>query len=188
MIRLGWSRNHINRQILRVRSAFRWAAAHELLPVGVYDVLRTVEGLRAARSAARESALVRPVAESHAAAIFAHLPSQVRAMVELEALTGMRPGGAHVMRGCDIDTTGKPWKYRPASHKTAHHGHDRVPVTGPQARAVLGPFLEGRDPLAHVPAATIVLGLRSLGAWTGTTSACIIVLAKDRAVMFEFGQ
>ena len=46
------------------------------------------------------------------------------------------------MRGCDLDTTGKVWAYRPEHHKTEHHGHQRVIYLGPQAQEIVRPFLK----------------------------------------------
>jgi integrase len=37
-------------------------------------------------------------------------------MIELQPLTGMRPGEACAMRVRDIDTTDKAWVYRPFQH------------------------------------------------------------------------
>lgn len=37
--------------------------------------------------------------------------------------------------------TGKVWIYRPTTHKTAHHGHERVIAIGPRAQSVLREFL-----------------------------------------------
>ena len=37
MIRMGWSRRYINRQVLRIKSVFRWAAENELVPASVYE-------------------------------------------------------------------------------------------------------------------------------------------------------
>ena len=52
------------------------------------------------------------------------------------------------MRCADLDTSGKVWLHRPGSHlraegqhKTAHHGHQRIIATGPQAQGVLRPWL-----------------------------------------------
>jgi len=149
MIRLGWSRNYINRQVLRIKSVFRWGVGHELIPASVYEALRAVEGLRAGRSDARETAKVKPVIGSHAEAIFSFLSPQVQAMVELQALTGMRPAEVCTMRGCDIDTISKPWRYKIVAHKTAHHGHERVVDLGPQARAIVEKFLK-LDPQAYL--------------------------------------
>jgi hypothetical protein len=48
----------------------------------------------------------------------------------------------------DIDTTGKLWVYKPAKHKTEHHGHDRI-YLGPLTQAVVKPFLKS-DTQAHL--------------------------------------
>jgi hypothetical protein len=53
MIGLGWCRTLINRRVERVRRAFRWAASQELVPVTVYQALRTVPGLQKGRTDAR---------------------------------------------------------------------------------------------------------------------------------------
>ena len=45
------------------------------------------------------------------------------------------------MRACDIDMSGAVWLYRPADHKTAHHGHGRTIALGPKAQAVVKEFL-----------------------------------------------
>jgi hypothetical protein len=73
MIRLGWCRNVINRQILRVKHVFRWAVENELLDAKVYEALRAVAGLREGKTPARETAPVKPVDEQHAESIFDHL-------------------------------------------------------------------------------------------------------------------
>jgi hypothetical protein len=54
----------------------------------------------------------------------------------------MRPGEACVMRGCDLDMTGPIWVYRPEHHKTVHQGHTREICLGPQAQAIVKPFLK----------------------------------------------
>jgi integrase len=127
---------------------FRWAAAKKLVPLSVHESLATVEGLRAGRSAARETPPVRPVAEDVVEATLPHMRPQVAAMVRLQLLTGMRPGEVVVMRGLDLEMTGKVWVYRPGSdqgahgkHKTAHRGQDRVILIGPRAQEVLRPWL-----------------------------------------------
>jgi integrase len=67
---------------------------------------------------------------------------QVRAMIDLQLLTGARPGELCRMRSCDVDTTPAVWVYRPESHKTAHHGHRREIFIGPKAQRVLRPLLK----------------------------------------------
>jgi hypothetical protein len=65
----------------------------------------------------------------------------VWAMIELQRLAGMRPEEACLMRTIDINTSGSIWEYRPESHKTEHHGKDRIIPLGPLAQEVLKPWL-----------------------------------------------
>ena len=141
MVRRGWCRTNINKQVSRVRTVFKWATSHELIPPAVYHALATVEGLRRGRTDAPDHAEVRPVPEAYVNAVLPFVSRQVGAMIRLQLLTGMRPGEVVIMRGADIDTTGKLWVYAPAEHKTAHHGHARTIYLGPQAIEVVRPFL-----------------------------------------------
>jgi integrase len=68
------------------------------------------------------------------------MQSAVAAMVQLQLLTGARPGEICIIRACDLDTSGRVWLYRPASHKTEHHGHERLIFIGPRAQEVLRPW------------------------------------------------
>jgi integrase len=73
-------------------------------------------------------------------------------MVELQRLTGMRPGEVCRMRLADIDRSGSVWVYRPVQHKTRHHGKRRVVMIGPRGQAVILGFLAGGvvDPSAPI--------------------------------------
>jgi integrase len=152
MIGLGWCRTLINRRIDRVKRAMKWAVAQELVAPGVYEALRTLPGLRRGRTEARESERVKPVAAEVVEATLPHLPPHVRVMVQLLMHTGMRPAEVCEMTPNTIDRTGRTWAYRPAHHKTAHHGKERVVPLGPKGRAVLAAFLAGRslDPDAPI--------------------------------------
>jgi integrase len=146
MVKLGWARTYVNKHVGRVKRVFRHATENEMVPPATYQGLQAVAGLRAGRSDARETAPVLPVDEAVVAATLPHLSRQVRAMVELQLLTGMRPGEVTRVRPADLDRTGKLWLYRPSQHKTAHHGHARTIYLGPKAQAVVAPFLVGRPP------------------------------------------
>jgi integrase len=148
MILEGHCRNRVNKDVDRIKRLFRWGASKKLVPLSVHESLATVGGLRAGRSAARETAPVRPVAEPVVALTIPYLRPQVAAMVRLQLLTGMRPGEVVVMRGMDLEMTGTVWTYRPGSdagphgkHKTAHRGQSRVIHIGPRAQEVLRPWL-----------------------------------------------
>ena len=92
MIKAGWVRSSINRQIGRIKRMLKWAVVEELLPVEVYTTVGRVDGLRAGRSRAKEAPPVKPVDESHVEVIRPHVSRQVWAMIQLQLLPGMRPG------------------------------------------------------------------------------------------------
>lgn len=138
----GLSRKVINRHIFRIRAVFKWGASQELIPSGIYEALRTVSGLGRGRSAARETKKVRPVPDEHVDAIKNYVLPQVWAIIELQRITAARSGEVVIVRASDIDMTGKGWLYRPSSHKTEHHDHERIIDLGPRAQAVIRPFLK----------------------------------------------
>lgn len=142
MIRRNWCRTNINRQVNRIRHVFKWGVANNMVPPSVFHGLQAVSGLKRGRSEARESEPVKPVPEAIVKATLPFLSRHLQAMVNLQLLTGMRPGEVCAMRGCDLDTTGRLWLYRPHQHKTLHHGHERIVYIGPQARQILEQFLK----------------------------------------------
>lgn len=142
MIALGWSRSTINKYVGVIKRVVKWAAANELAPSAVSHSLQAVSGLGRGRSVARETDPVGPVPEEHVDAILPFLTRQLQSMIELQELTGMRPGEATGMRGCNLDVTGSVWTYKPGSHKTEHHDRQRIIYIGPRAQAVIRPFLK----------------------------------------------
>ena len=141
MVDEGWTRKSINRMAARVVMAFRWGVKHELIPREVAYALGTVDGLRQGECGVQDAEPVRPVAQAAIEAVRPRLSRQVRALVDLQLLTGARPGELVILRPKDLDRTGPVWAYRPERHKTAHRGHTREIYIGPKAQAVLRPFL-----------------------------------------------
>lgn len=137
----GLCRNEVNKRVGRITRAFKWAVENELVPPSVLHGLKSVGGLRLGRTGARESKPVRPVANAFIEAVRPHVLPEVWAMIELQQLTGMRPGEVTIMRTGDLDTSGDVWSYTPARHKTDYHGHRRTIYLGPKAQAVLKPWL-----------------------------------------------
>jgi hypothetical protein len=45
-------------------------------------------------------------------------------MMQLQLVSGMRPGGVVQMRACNIDMSGKIWEYRRCSHRAAFVASD----------------------------------------------------------------
>jgi integrase len=141
MVDAGLSRNGVNRRTGRIARMFRWAASEEIVSAEIYHALRTVSGLQRGRTAARETEPVRSVPDAFVDAIRPHVARQVWAMVELQRLSGMRPGEVIRLRTRDLDTSGRVWIYRPVEHKTSYRGRDRDIYLGPRAQEILRPWL-----------------------------------------------
>lgn len=137
----GLCRNEVNKRVGKVVRAFKWAVSEEMVPPSVHHGLKAVAGLRRGRADVRESKPVKPVPDAFVDAIRPFVARQVWAMVELQRLSGMRPGEVVTMRTLDLDTSGKVWSYTPESHKTEHHGRPRHIHLGPRAQAILRPWL-----------------------------------------------
>ena len=103
----GNSRRTVNDQIGRIKRLFRWATENELVPPSVFHGLQAVAGLRRGRSVAREPIPVKPVPDAHIEAVQQYVSKQVWAMIQLQQLTGMRPGEVAMMRRCDLAQVGQ---------------------------------------------------------------------------------
>ena len=161
MIDKGWTRTHINHCVGCVKRCWKWGVAEELIPPGAFQALQAVEGLRAGRTTARpgKAGKVPPAPEWAVRLVQQLVLPQVRDMIELQLWTGARPGEIVQLRPGDVDRSGRVeidglpvdlpgvWVYRPGTHKTEHHDHHRIILLGPQAQAVLAPYLF-RDPAA----------------------------------------
>lgn len=142
MIEGGLSRGVVNARMNRIRRIVKWGVERELVSPTVLQGLQSVTPLKQGRSNARETGRVLPVSQVHIDAVITLVTRPVKAMIELQLVTGMRPGEIVLMRTRDIDMSGKIWEYRPESHKTEHHGKDRVIFLGPRAQEIVRPFLK----------------------------------------------
>ena len=149
MIEHGICRDSINKNIDRIRRIFRWGVENEKVPPDVLAALVAVRGLGKGRSNARETEPVKPVPIERVEAIQPFAKRPVWAMIQVQLLTGARPGEVLIMRGCDLDTTGDVWVYIPSSHKTEHHDRGRTIFIGPKAQAIIRPFLKA-DPQEYL--------------------------------------
>ncbi len=145
-------RNVVNRHTSRVKQMFRWAGSVQMIPGSVNENLRTVGAVTRRHKGVRNTAKVRPVSAADLAATLHHLSPTVRAMAELQALTGMRSSELLAIRtsGVERPAAGGNWTYRPRTHKTEHHGHDQTYGIGRRGQAVLLPFLRPDEPEAFV--------------------------------------
>lgn len=137
---IGWSRKRVNREIVRVRTVWRWAGIKRLVPETAWAGLLLVKGPKRGRiTQPRE-----PVAWDAVQKVLPHLEPTHAAMVQVQWHTGMRPGEVCKMRPCDVDRSGAVWIYRLESHKTDHHERaaawNKIAI-GPRSQAVIQPWL-----------------------------------------------
>ncbi|SIN69713.1 Phage integrase family protein [Singulisphaera sp. GP187] len=149
MIDAGLCRNTINGRLGKIRSMLRWATEERLVPADVLHELASVKALKRGRDGVRETELVGPVPDERVAAVLPCVSTPIRAMIELQRLTGMRPGEATAMRGADLDRSGDVWVYSPERHKSDHLGKARPIFIGPRAQDILRAWLVA-DPSAYL--------------------------------------
>jgi hypothetical protein len=88
----AFCRGVVNHRTNRIRRAFKWGVANELVPPSVLHALQAVTGLKRGRTEARETAPIGPVHPAIIAATIPHLNRHVDAIVRLQQLTGARSG------------------------------------------------------------------------------------------------
>jgi integrase len=147
MVDAGLTISTIRNRLGVIRRMIAWGVENERLSGDALYRLQAVAGLRVGQPGVKAPKKVKPVPAADLAAILPYLGPTVRAMVQVQALTGMRPGEVIRMTTGQIDRTTDPWLYKPAKHKTMNHGVERVIPLGPQAQELLTPWLRA-DPNA----------------------------------------
>ncbi len=146
------SRQYVNRQMKRLVHVFKWGAGDGLIPATIYQTLACVAPLKKGRTTARDTEPVKPVSDAIVDATIKHLPPVVVAMVKFQRLTGARPGEVCAITPALVDRSNAVWEIRLTEHKTAHKGKSRTVYVGPQAQAVLLPYLlRGADKSCFSP-------------------------------------
>ncbi len=88
MIDVDLCRTQINRRVGRIKHVFKWAVENELVPPSVYHGLQAVAGLKAGRSAARESEPVKAVPDERVDAVISVLSPSLSTLIELQNSPG----------------------------------------------------------------------------------------------------
>ena len=158
MVHDGLCRNVINRRITRIKTLWKWAAEEALVPGSVYQDVRAVRSLPPNAPGVRQTAHAASAFGEHVERVAPFCPRPVAAMLRLQYLAGMRSGEVRILRTVDVDTSNPAcWLYRPGSdagpfgkHKNAWRGQERVVAFGPQAIAILRPWLRPTEPMAFL--------------------------------------
>lgn len=137
------TRNTVNKYTGTVRRMFRWAASQELIDVTVYQALATLDNVRKRRTTARETAPIMPVNDRHLEKVLAIAPRVMRDMIQVQLLTGARPGEVCALRRGDIDVSGDVWLAVLQEHKGAwrESAQPRTIAIGPQAQVIIKNYL-----------------------------------------------
>jgi len=140
------NRSYVNDHIGITKRLFRWAVAQELIGPQVHQALEAVESIHKGRDPrVSESEKIRPAPRKHVQAILRFVSPQIRAMIQLQRLTAMRPDEVTIMRPADIDRSGDVWIFTPDGHKTEHLGIEKTVPLGFRAQTILRPWLD-REP------------------------------------------
>jgi integrase len=149
MAEAGLARNTINAYVGKIKRIWRRAAAKGIVDREHYLALEAVEPYQI-QEGGRETERVLSVPEEAVQAVLEVVTPPVRAMIEICCWSGCRTQEARLMRTCDIkdedpiippQLQGRCWVYRPPRHKTEHHGINRLILLGPQAQAIIEPWL-----------------------------------------------
>lgn len=139
-----WSRRVVNRNIVRIRTVWRWAERVGLVPPGSWGNLRTLPGLKPNDARVIDRPARRAVSRDEVWDTIRVACPKAKAVLLLLYWSGMRPSELRDMRPGDIDKSDpRCWIYRPAKHKNAWRGQERFIVLGPKCIAVLNWWEEG---------------------------------------------
>lgn len=126
MVRKGWSRSFVNKQVKRLRLVIKWAVGWEMIPQTVADSLAAVKSLEAGESDAPESKPRQAIPAEHLEAVRPFLTERYRDIFDLLLATGARSGEIIGLTSGAIDRNGEIWRAEILKHKTRRHGKSRT--------------------------------------------------------------
>lgn len=161
------SRGYVNKLLGIVRTMWRRLASDGLVTVAMRDSVCSV--LNAEAGQGRETSPRLPAPDADVVRTLPHMGAALRAMVQVQRLTGMRPGEVCRLKRGELSThpgevvhlrVGEHlvpvaaqtvgdvtvWLYVPSAHKGSRRKKPRAVPVGPQAQVVLAAILEGKGP------------------------------------------
>lgn len=148
-------RDQVNNRKNRLLRFFRWCVEYEICTSAVITRLECVASIGATHPGVRETDEVTSVPDEHVRLTMEASRPELRRAIEIQALTGMRPGELLLMRVCDLraeripDDAGEHhivWNYRPHWHKTKGKvkRFQRIIPLGPEGQMILREQVEAR--------------------------------------------
>lgn len=146
---LTLSRGTANRRTTRVKTIWRWAELHNLVPHGSYANLAALPPLDGRSGVPKGEGMgASKLADVLQVAACAVPPAGDMLLVQWWC--GMRSGEVRIMRTVDLDRKNSVWFYYPSQHKNQWRGEERVVMVPPEAQILLAPFLNESSPNAFL--------------------------------------
>ncbi|MDZ4685397.1 MAG: tyrosine-type recombinase/integrase [Planctomycetaceae bacterium] len=142
MVARGWCRKFINKSIVRVRHVFWWGIENDMVEPVTLQRLEAVAGLAAGKTEAKDRPRRESVPAANVDAVKGAVSPLVRDLMDLQLLTGCRPGELLLLTTGMIDRSAAVWTATLEDHKTAHHGKTRRLHFGPKAQTILAKSLK----------------------------------------------
>ena len=145
-------RQIVNRYARRIVSIFAWGVENELVQETTWRALKTVKPLSEGYPGTFDNEERQPVSDDTIRRTLPFMPLTLRAMVQVQYLTGCRPSEILNMRVGEIDRTRDNglWYYTPKSHKTKKYiGKKEIPLGKPE-QELIAPYLKGKTPESSV--------------------------------------
>lgn len=135
-----WSPSMVNKATSTIIRFFRYLELKRHVPLG------TIQNLKSAGRFEEEGSSREPVSPEVVDATLPYLTPPVRALIELQLLTGARPSELAKIRPADLDRSDPScWKYAIKKHKTSYRKKVRTLFFYAPAQMVLRSYLN-RDP------------------------------------------
>ncbi len=141
LIRKGDSLDYINKQMQRLKRMFKWAGEEELVKGETVYRLDTVRRLTEGDYGVEACDDIEPIAVDVVERTIKILPEVVADMVQIQTLTGARPGEVCRLTPGMFDRSGDVWVAKLQKHKTSKKRKRRFIFFGPQAQSIVRPYL-----------------------------------------------
>jgi integrase len=142
-------RKQINDYISRIVRLFSWGVEEEWVKFETAAVLKAVKPLSAGYPGTFDNPEREDVPDSVIQATLPFMPPVLRAMIQIQRLTGCRPSEIFNMRVGEIDrnSDSELWLYHRPHHKTEQKTKRKkvIPLGKPEQALIL-PYLEGKKP------------------------------------------
>ncbi len=147
----AWARGYINSQVNRTRSMFKWGVSQELVKPETLQALQTVGPLVQGQTTAHETEAVEEADLDLVAGSIEFMSKPVRTMVELQMVSGARPGEIVRLR---MDWVTKHsddlWIFTIPKGQAKVRFKPRPIPLGPRAIRAIEPFIDEENPEAFL--------------------------------------